>query len=225
MCELCYKEYRNEADISATTRGAKRQKDIVMCRETHHLLERDRFDLIGLKFYCDSCRTDINYNEPRYTNYIEMHQINAHSIDYCRACSEAITEAGERVVDVTGLKYLERLPASKRCRMDVTGFGSILDWIPVIHHVDEYEYDKVYADVLLNMNPDSPLYGRIGLCAFYENMYVYYVLNQKLADNGVVLLQEMLFKSDKCEKKASDFDNSLSPLLAYMHQHKMNFNF
>ena len=182
MCKLCY-------EATNTTEN----EDIVECLKNHHLYQRRHFNDIGpFRFTCDKCDLDIPPHEPRYTNFNRVDMFQDNTLDYCRSC-------GERVdVDITNLELI--IPP--RSRIDVTGFGSILDWIPLIESSEFYS-------MLVNMNPDATYYGRIALLVSDNHGRMgYHVTEANLSKNSVT---EILY---------TDNDEIL-PIEYYTSQHHM----
>lgn len=143
MCGMCYEEVD---EATAIKNGAKnwqqRREKMDKCR-AHGLTEITHLG----NHSCDVCSEEITSE-----TWLQSVKEDGETVDICNEC--------EPTDDMKELKFETYIDKRVR-RADVTGFGSLLDWIPVAHDLDDHHG---YGSVFICMNPDSPSYLHVAIC-------------------------------------------------------------
>lgn len=148
MCALCYEE---KSEAIALANGAKnwrmREEKLNACRAhgLKHVTE------MGFSI-CDICGEPIA--EGRWRRCV-VSEDPLETVDLCSACEP--TAASARAMD------FEHHARGGLFRCDASGFGSMLDWIPVAADAGHGDASHGAGIVLLNLNPDSPSFRHVAL--------------------------------------------------------------
>ncbi len=167
MCELCYRE-TDEGFIEADSRHIMNYDlDKQVCRDRHALKSRIFRPII---FFCDVCKEDI-FSPKRYSDFVFSleWENDPTNFDVCLDCCK--TADGQRMIEEKQLKLVDNLIALS----DVTGFGSMLDWIPILQ-------DSGGNQILVNLNQNSPLFNRYAFkCVsdYSEKTSSFYLSNKR----------------------------------------------
>jgi len=153
MCVICYSE-RSEED--ALKNGAKnyhlRKESLQKCQKEHEL----KWMCDSSAMICDVCSKEIKENVLKETSFATNSDLKD---DYQRqdVCSECLdTIKGQEFVKENKLTTRK---VKIRYNCDQSGFGSMLDWVPIYQSRDEYNF------VFYNINKSSPHYSTLSCSA------------------------------------------------------------
>jgi hypothetical protein len=147
MCELCYEEVDEAAAAkNGSQNWHKRRDQLRTCRE-HGMVQ---VDAMCVRYMCDVCSRDIHAIQETWKQAID--ESTGESTDVCSNC--------EPTEDMKGLAFREASHAACTTRFEASGFGSMLDWLPIGHDTNERDG---HGTVLLCLNPESPSYGHVAL--------------------------------------------------------------
>lgn len=179
MCNLCKSETNEEIALQNGAKNYASRKDILsLCQNQHRIVERNI--CFGSDRVCDVCEKNCAkgcYFVPEEEN----------SFDICNECWESNKEKVQTEIESRGGKEV-----FKQCTisfMQLTRFGSLLDWKPII-------CDKEYHCILVNINRNSPYCGKFAGMAVDDHGRCGYFLLEK-----IVTVEELV---DKLNEFATD---------------------
>lgn len=177
MCQLCYLE---TDETTAKSNGAKnwekRKEKLENCQKNHEI----RSNEFTHSSSCEFCGVNIAFDREKWSNAlfkIRRHQqhVGVTMCELCDAgwntedlCIKCVKENkfnekhGMNAENYLTKHNLELIP-NIITPMELTVFGSFMDWIPIL--IDIQEDAKVY----LNMNRDSQMNGRVALSCFDDH--------------------------------------------------------
>ena len=201
MCMLCYSE---TDETKAKENGAKnyeeRREKLEKCRD-HQLVKRNNLWNMNRSFCCDATTLETAdkchgvspefiLDKHRYSN-INGINLSEHVTwadvevkDICIFCAK--TEHGQQFIKDNNLELIDNLGTS-----DLSGFGSMLDWIPILQS-EEGDF------VLYCANSDNPEYKHITFvsCDDHGRIGFYSCVDEFNADK---LIEELKNHQSKLE--------------------------
>lgn len=157
MCTLCYSE---RSDEDALKNGAKnyhlRKDSIEKCHNEHHLNWMVDYDYVC----CDICSKDIKENVLRDANFATNGDLkyDYDRKDVCEDCMNTVK--GQELIKEHNLS-IRKIKFKNNC--DQSGFGSMLDWVPIYQSNSE-----AYNFIYYNINKNSPNYSTLA-CSAEDN--------------------------------------------------------
>ena len=201
------------------------------------LEKHEKCDFSFIKKYFNNL-VENNYEDVSVINGVETGLYDVKSINkanYCDICTETIRDIKwycERPYEGYDYEYGEvclkcKSKSESDCLVlsnkqshtvsdfDFFGFGSIFDWIPIIK-------DNEYNMILLNCNPDSKQYGKVGLVSCDDHgRFGYEYVDEKLEDVLIKLKgYKNKFEGDNSWNEFYDY-----PIKQYMCENNMQIHY
>jgi len=168
MCNMCYEETSEEIALKNGAKNYKQREDLLNTSRIHNKLEKRSFASIDTSlYYCDLCEETIKNNY--YSN-----KNKDKSYDICMNCYET-NETNEdkkmTLIDINNKSYC----------FELTDFGSILFWFPIIT-------DHEGCSILINLNINHKNYGKICLQSCDDHgRYGYFIIKDETYDLDIIL--------------------------------------
>lgn len=148
MCEMCFVE---TCEAIAVANGAinyrTRMERLQNCQMNHR---QEKRSLRGIADpYCDICTMDRGDSLTFWCKQGDF--------DVCESCWNE-EKNKEEIGDRSDYYQSKRV----RCTMEITSFGSLLDWVPWLNSEPGHM-------VLVNINKDSPYHACLGVCCVDDN--------------------------------------------------------
>lgn len=214
MCSYC----QNIEDVENTSYYAKRMdyyeslaKKIVPCLKEHKIIPVD--DPKQICTICDKAGENDLKNSLIMSKTLFINKEK--TVKLCEKCASAHPE------QAVGLTQIENVLIT-----DFAGFGSILDWIPLIEN-------ESYGDLVLeNLNPDSKYYKRLAFCPIDgHGRCGYHIIKDAITFEEIVetinkchsLITDKR-ESETIEEEETRYYNTV-PLKKLMNERNMETNF
>lgn len=192
-CLMCRTDVCSNCRLNSSSNEFNQSKELKNCLNNHNLISRSTYKSIK----CTYCLTNI------YANMAYVSTSNYYNSNVCLECANING----------GLDYISSLNLSLKqipSIYDQTGFGSILDWIPLIT-------DNENNLILINLNPTSLNCNKLALsCIDDLGNRGYYQISKSQTLNE--LLDELLHN-------ISTYNDNIKPIKRIMLNNKMNINF
>lgn len=198
MCLTCYSEKSKEDAKKNNSRNYHlREKELKLCQESHNLKRLyDNYNPI-----CSQCQNKIEENFLVMSKFASDCSRESQRFNLCLDCLK--TSEGGILAKEKNLKILE-LKILPNC--DQSGFGSLLDWVPIYESDHDDEASNIF--LLYNINKMSPDYGKIACCTKDDHGRIgYYQLPEpysRLGQNVKELIEKHLMESLKVRDEIPD---------------------
>ena len=206
MCSLCFEEKTEEIAVKNGAKNyAERKEALQNCFNNHILEHRDTTNMPTYSNYrvCDYCKSSIDSG-----TYYSNKQTDK---DMCTKCYDS-SEENKKICQTEKLEFVDN---SKTQNFDYFGWGSLFDWIPIIK-------DDEYNMVTINCNPDSKLFGKVGLVSVDDHGRQGYDYCEMTLDEVISKLRT--YKNE--HEGSGGWDEVYNyPIKQFMHDHNMKYHY